>query len=44
MYLINTDGCRDGCGVVIDYCGNIWFFGTIEECEHFIFDVQEVKL
>lgn len=36
MLSIKTDGCGKGQAFVVDYLGNIWFYGSIAECESFI--------
>ena len=39
-YSIKTDGCATGYGYVIDYMGNIWFYGSVDDCQHFIEEVE----
>lgn len=42
MLKIRTDGCAKGYGFVIDYLGNVWFYGSIAECESFITGMEEI--
>ena len=42
MLQIKTDGCQKGYGYVIDFMGDVWFYGSIAECEAFIADMEEV--
>lgn len=41
MLRIKTDGCAKGYGYVVDYLGNVWFYGSITECESFIAVMNE---
>lgn len=36
MFKIKTDGFPKGYGYVVDFLGNIWFYGPVEECAKFI--------
>lgn len=36
MFKIIVKGCQKGYGIVIDFLGNTWFYGPLEECEKFI--------
>ena len=42
MLRIIIDGCVRGYGYVVDYLGDIWFYGTIDECGQFIVDMEAV--
>lgn len=42
MLRIKTDGCARGYGFVVDYLGNVWFYGCISECESFITEMEEI--
>lgn len=42
MLKIKTDGCAEGYGYIIDYLGDVWFYGSIAECEIFINGMEEV--
>ena len=44
MYQISKRDCVKGYGVVIDYLGNTWFYGTIEECKETIKMLEGLKL
>ena len=39
-FRIYTNGCVKGYGIVRDYLGNTWFYGTIEECKEWIDNVE----
>lgn len=41
MLKIKTDGCAKGYGFVVDYLSNVWFYGSISECESFIAEMNE---
>ena len=36
MFRIIVNGCQKGYGIVVDFLGNTWFYGFLEECEKFI--------
>lgn len=36
MYQIITKDCPRGYGIVRDYLGNTWYYGSIDECKEFI--------
>ena len=40
FFRIMTEGCQKGYGFVQDYLGNIWFYGLVSDCEHFINDIE----
>lgn len=42
MLKIRTDGLPKGYGYVVDYLGNVWFYGSISECESFITGMEEM--
>lgn len=43
MFRIIVNGCQKGYGIVVDFLGNTWFYGSVEECEKFITElVKEV--
>ena len=42
MLKIMIDGCAKGYGYVVDYLGDVWFYGSIAECEIFIAGMEEV--
>lgn len=44
MYSIDVRGFQKGYGCVRDYLGNIYFYGSIKECEEFIAELEEVIL
>lgn len=44
MYSIDVHGQPKGYGFVKDYQGNIYFYGSIKECEEFISRLEEVVL
>lgn len=41
MLRIKFDGCAKGYGYVVDYLGDVWFYGSIAECEAFIQEWEE---
>lgn len=40
FFRIVTDGCAKGYGVVRDYLGNTWFYGSLEDCQKFITEME----
>lgn len=40
MYRIIEDRSRKGYGYIRDYIGNLWFYGTLEQCKQFIADIE----
>ena len=41
MFRIIVEGCQKGCGIVIDFLGNTWFYGSIDDCNRFIEELTE---
>ena len=44
FFRIITEGCQKGFGIVRDFLGNTWFYGSLEECEKFIIDVEGMRI
>ena len=42
MLQIKTNGCAKGYGYLVDYLGNVGFYGSIAECESFITGMEEI--
>ena len=40
-YQIITTGCAAGYGFVRDYLGNIWYYGSVEDCQRVITELEE---
>lgn len=40
FFQIRTDDCQKGYGFVQDYLGNIWFYGSLEDCKIFIRELE----
>lgn len=40
FFRIMTDDCQKGYGYVQDYLGNIWFYGTVEQCKQFVTEME----
>lgn len=40
FFRIVTDGCAKGYGAVRDYLGNTWFYGSLEDCQKFITEME----
>ena len=40
FYQIMTDDCQKGYGYVRDYLGNIWFYGSLKDCQKFITELE----
>ena len=41
-YQIKTNGCVKGYGYVVDYTGNIWYYGSLDDCNKLIDELEAV--
>lgn len=41
-FRIVITGCARGYGIVKDYLGNTWFYGTMEDCQLWIINVERL--
>lgn len=44
FFRIVTTGCQKGYGVVKDFLGNTWFYGSLDDCQNFINNVEGMEL